>query len=331
MTDHGPAVGLDQIADELRGIDKVVVATHLNPDGDAIGSAHALELVLAALDKDVVVYVPDAVVPGEYEFVRPTRLVDEIPEDIEDRVLVCVDCGNASRVKSDELLARARRVFNIDHHGDNTHFGDLNHVRATASCAAQLVYELAGHLGVTVDRDIATAVYVGLVTDTGRFQYSNTTPESFELAAQLMRAGVDTHDVFSRIFESVGWSRTRLLGRALEKAVRSQDGLIVATHLTQQDFLDCDADEDDAEGIVDALRSVEGAYVAVFLRDLEPGGEHVRKGSLRTTRHDIDVSAIARTWVGGGHRQAAGFNTSDTLETIVDRVEAAIRTQLGRD
>jgi phosphoesterase RecJ-like protein len=288
-----------------------------------------MELTLQALGKDVVVYVPDACVPTEYEFIRPDKLTTEIPADIAERTLICVDCGNASRVKNDELLERAARVLNVDHHGDNTHFGHANHVRATASCAAQLVWEIAGHLGVTPTPELATAVYVGLVTDTGRFQYSNTTPESFEIAASLMRAGVDTHDVFGRIFASFGWARTKLLGRALERSIRSDDGLIVATHLRQEDFTDLGASEDDAEGIVDALRAVEGAYVAVFLRDLEPGGEHLRKGSLRTTREDIDVSAVARTWIGGGHRQAAGFNTSDDLEAVVQRVDDAIREQLG--
>jgi bifunctional oligoribonuclease and PAP phosphatase NrnA len=330
QTSRGPAVPLETIADELRSADKLVVATHLNPDGDAIGSARAMELTLLALDKDVIVYVPDACVPAEYEFIRPSTLTTEIPADMAERTLICVDCGNASRVKNDELLERAQRVLNVDHHGDNTHFGHANHVRATASCAAQLVWDLAGHLGVTPTPELATAVYVGLVTDTGRFQYSNTTPESFELAASLMRAGVDTHDVFSRIFENVGYARTRLLGRALERSLRSEDGLIVATHLRQVDFDECGATEDDAEGIVDALRSVEGTYVAVFLRDLPEGSEHLRKGSLRTTREDIDVSAVARTWTGGGHRQAAGFNTSDDLPAIVDRVDHAIREQLGR-
>lgn len=330
-TQRGPAVGLDEIAEELRGAERFVVATHLNPDGDAIGSARAMELTLRALGKDVIVYVPDACVPTEYQFIAPDSLTTELPSDLEDRIVICVDCGNQSRVKNDELIDRARRVINIDHHGDNTHFGDLNHVRATAACAAQLVHELAGRLGVAIDRDLATAVYVGLVTDTGRFQYSNTTPESFELAAQLMREGVDVHDVFSRIFENVNYARTKLLGRALERAIQSDDGLIMATHLTQEDFDEFGASEDDAEGIVDALRSVSGTFVAVFLRDLQPGGEHERKGSLRTTREDIDVSAVARSYQGGGHRQAAGFNTADDLEAVVQRVDEALRQQLGLD
>lgn len=328
---NGPSVGLDEIAEALRGVERVVVASHLNPDGDAIGSARAMELILRARGVDVVVHIPDAAVPGEYEFVRPDVLTAAVPDDIEQRVLVCVDCGNQSRVQNDELVERAVRVINIDHHGDNTRFGDLNHVRADAACAAELVWELAGMLDVAPTRQLAEAVYVGLVTDTGRFQYSNTTPASFELAADLMRAGVDTHQVFSRIFETVNYARTRLLGRALERSVRSADGLIVATHLRQRDFEECGADEDDAEGIVDALRSVEGTMVAVFLRDLEPGGEHMRKGSLRTTSNEIDVSVVARSYSGGGHRQAAGFNTVDDIESVVERVAAAIREQLDRD
>ncbi|MCW2950564.1 MAG: phosphoesterase RecJ domain protein [Thermoleophilia bacterium] len=326
---RGPASGLDEIASELLAHDKFVVVSHLNPDGDAIGSSSALERLLTLLGKDVIVFIPGAVVPPEFDFISSPTMTDEIPEDISERVVVAVDCGNESRVRDLDLLARAQRVLNIDHHGDNTHFGQLNHVRADAACAAQLVWELAGYLGITdPPYEVALPVYIGLVTDTGRFQYSNTTPEAFELAAVLARTGVDVHDVFSRIFENVTYPRLRLLGRALESSMQSRDGRVVATHLTQADFDTAEATEDDAEGVVDALRSVQGIDVAVFLRDLEPGGEHLRKGSLRTTREDLDVSAIARTWNGGGHRQAAGFNTSDDLATVVDRVQDMVAAQL---
>lgn len=328
---RGEATGLDAIAADLLAADRLVVASHMNPDGDALGSSRAAAQLLRSLGKDVIVFIPGAEVPHEYAFVAD-ELTDTVPDDIEERVVLAVDCGNAERIKSDELLSRARLVLNIDHHGDNTHFGVKNHVRAEASCAAELVWELAGHLGIEAPGlDVATAVYVGLVTDTGRFQYSNTTPQAHELAADLQRAGVDVHDVFSRIFETAPYARVKLLGRALERAIRSEDGLIVATHLRQQDFDECGAIEDDAEGIVDALRSVEGTVAAVFLRDLPEGSEHLRKGSLRTTREDVDVSIIARSWIGGGHRQAAGFNTSDELEAVVERVDEAIRTQLGLD
>jgi phosphoesterase RecJ-like protein len=327
---RGPAVDLAQIAEELLAADKIVVASHLNPDGDALGSSRALALLLEAAGKDVVVFNSDPVVPTEYVFVTPPNFTSEVPADIEERLLIAVDCGNASRVRSDELFERATRILNIDHHGDNTHFGHLNHVRATAACTTQLIWELAPLLGVAApSTEVATAVYVGLVTDTGRFQYSNTTPEAFELAAALVRSGVDVHDVFTRIFETVAWERTKLLGTALRNAVRSDDGLIVATHLTQQEFDDLGATEDDAEGIVDTLRSVVGTSVALFLRDLDASDGLGRKGSLRTTREDLDVSAIARGWDGGGHRQAAGFNTIEDLQTVLARVDAAVRAQLA--
>jgi phosphoesterase RecJ-like protein len=324
-------VDLGAIAEVIHAADRFVVASHMNPDGDAIGSVRAMQLLLVGLGKDVVSFIPGAVVPPEFEFVCPDGLSDVVPDDLSDRVLIAIDCGNAERLATPDLVSGASSVINIDHHGDNTHFGHLNHVRATAACSTALVWELAGELGIeNPSAQVATAVYIGLVTDTGRFQYSNTTPEAFELAAALVRAGVDTHDVFSRIFESQSYARVRLLGRALERSVRSNDGHIIATHLRQIDFVECEASEDDAEGIVDALRSVVDTDVAVFLRDLTPGGEYLRKGSLRTTREDVDVSAIARSWVGGGHRQAAGFNTDDELIDVVSRVEAAVRDQRDR-
>lgn len=321
---------LRAIADALIDAPRIVVASHVNPDGDALGSTRSLQLMLQSIGKDVITYIPDAIVPREYEFIRPDDLHGTVPDDIESRLLICVDCGNESRIVDEHLLTRAAFVCNIDHHGDNTRFGDLNHVRPDAACATQLVHELAAYLNVTtITPDMATALYVGLVTDTGRFQYSNTTPEAFELAAILVRAGVDTHDVFSRLYESVEFQRAKLLGRALTRALRSDDGTIVATHLTRDDFLEVGANEDDAEGIVDALRSVEGTAIAVFLRDLEPGGQFLRKGSLRTTRDDIDVSIIARTWSGGGHRQAAGFSTNDDLTAVLERVESSVAAQLA--
>lgn len=323
----GDEVELADIAAALAEAERVVVATHENPDGDAIGSARAMEIALRQLGKDVLVYVPHGVVPREYEFIRPERLIDDVPADIAERVLLCCDCGNASRLANPELLARAATVLNVDHHADNTRYGDRNVVHGKAPCATALLWELAGELGVERGADFATAVYVGLVTDTGRFQYSNTSAAAFELAAELVRAGVDTHEVFREVYERLEWRRLKLLGRGLEKASRHDAGSIVSSHLTGGDFADAEADADSSEGIVDFLRGVDGTLVAVMVRDLPDGSALARKGSLRTTNEDVDVSIIARSYGGGGHRQAAGFSTDDSMAEILERVREGLREQ----
>lgn len=320
---------LNDIASRLRDDDQWLVATHINPDGDAIGCARSVELIGQALGKDVIVYVPGAVVPPEYRFIAPERLVDAPPADTASRTLVCVDCGNESRLANDDLIGMADFTVNIDHHADNTAYGDLNAIDGSAPCATMLVRDLAALLDVDVSGELATALYVGLVTDTGRFQYSNTTERAFMLAAELVTCGVDVHDVFKRIFEQQPWNRVSLLGRALEKAQTINNGQIIATHLTRSDFADCEADDDAAEGVVEVLRGVDGAVAALFVRDLADGAPFARKGSLRTTSNDVDVSIIARSWAGGGHRQAAGFSTDDDMDAIIERVRLAVDEQLN--
>lgn len=320
---------LADIAAALRSAGPVVVASHENPDGDAIGSTRAAQLILQAAGiEDVIVFIPHAMVPSEYGFIASPDVTGEVPADMALRTLLCLDCGNASRLASAELVEQAANVLNIDHHADNTRFGSLNVVVGEAPCAALLVRELARELDVEITPQIATAIYVGLVTDTGRFQYSNTTPAAFALAAEMIDAGVDVHDVFREVYERMEFARLKLLGRGLDKAIRHDGGRLVSTHLTRDDFVAADAADDDAEGIVDFLRGVDGACLALFVRDLPPGAPRARKGSLRTTREDIDVSAIARTWNGGGHRQAAGFVTDDDLATIIERVRGALAEQL---
>ncbi len=329
-TTAAPADTLAAIASRMHAASHWLVASHMNPDGDAIGSARSLQLMGEALGKDVVVYIPGAVVPPEYGFIAPDHLVGTPPADVTDRLLICADCGNEGRLDHEGLVGTAGATINIDHHADNTRYGDLNHVVGSAPCATMLLWQLAGELGVEVDPRLATALYVGLVTDTGRFQYSNTTPDAFRMAAGLVESGADVHDIFRRVYEQVSFERTKLLGRALDRAERHHDGAVILTHLRRSDFVDAGAGDDDSEGIVEVLRGVTGAQVAVFLRDLAPDatGQVQRKGSLRTTSDHVDVSVIARTWSGGGHRQAAGFTTSDDPDAVRVRVVEMLGEQL---
>lgn len=324
------AAAVTRFAEALRDAGpKVVVASHENPDGDAIGSARAMQLIGEWLGYDVVVYVPRAVLPREYEFIRPARFGGDVPEDVGERTLICVDCGNESRLACGALVSGARSILNLDHHADNTLYGAVNLVDGSASCATMLIHRVALELGMPMTVELATPLYVGLVTDTGRFQYSNTTADAFDMAGALVRSGVDVHGIFRHVYEKVELNRLKLLARALENARTYDDGTVILAHLTMADFEHAGADSTAAEGIVDALRSVEGVQLAVMVRDLPNGAPFRRKGSLRTSEEDIDVSAIARSYTGGGHRQAAGFSTNDDIGAIAEHVRAQLRTQHG--
>jgi phosphoesterase RecJ-like protein len=198
-----------------------------------------------------------------------------------------------------------------------------------ASCTAEIVYGLAKELGAEITLPIADALYVALVTDTGRFMYENTTPDAHEMAAELIAAGVAPHDVYRRLYEDLPFSRLELLSRALASVQRHDDGTITVGHLTKADFEETQALETDSEGIVDHMRAVEGTAVAVLVRELladERAGK--RKVSLRATDNRVDVSVIARNMSGGGHRQAAGFTTELPYDELIATLREQIAAQL---
>jgi phosphoesterase RecJ-like protein len=219
------------------------------------------------------------------------------------------------------------RIVNIDHHHDNTRFGDVNLVVADASCTAQIVHDLARELDVTIDKPLAEALYIALVTDTGKFMFENTTPAAHQMAADLIAAGVQPQEVHQRLYEGLPFSRIQLLARALAAVQRFDDGSITLTHLTIDDFKHSEAKESDSEGIVDHMRQVEGTLVAALVRELlEDNGR--RKVSLRATNGRVDVSKIARGFGGGGHRQAAGFTTDVELPEMIERLRTEVNAQL---
>lgn len=319
---------LEDLAQLITVNEKFVLVAHENPDGDAIGSVRAMERMLILCGKNVVSYVPFDTIPPEYQFIRPENMVSEIPADIHDRILICLDCGNQHRVTGSDLPEQAQLTVNIDHHADNTKFGALNYVRGDAACTTQILAELFALLPATIDAQCAEALFVGLVTDTGRFQYSNTDASSFELAAQLVAAGAHPHTVFQQVYERRNFCRVKLLARGIELSKQHDGGQVVATYLKRDDFDECLSTDEDAEGIVDVLRGIDGTLVALFVRDLKPGVAFARKGSLRTTNDGIDVSVIARMYGGGGHRQAAGFSTDDDFDSIIAAVRDAVAKQL---
>jgi bifunctional oligoribonuclease and PAP phosphatase NrnA len=311
------------VAAAIRGHDRFLLVTHENPDGDALGSLLALKLALDQLGKDSVMYLyGDAPLPAEYGFMPLAELRRRLPEDARERVLLAVDCANETRLGPDpEVLEGAPLVIDIDHHHDNTRFGDVNLIVPSASSTGEVLRDVFRELGVELTPEIAEALYIALVTDTGRFQYSNTTPKALRLAAELVEAGADIHRIFRGVYETVQFAKLKLLARALERAQIYDGGRLVVSYLLRSDFTDIGAAEAYSEGIIDYLRAVEGADMAALIREPPRSDGPARRISLRASTDEIDVSAIARKSGGGGHRQAAGFSSDDSIDQITKFIE----------
>ena len=405
----------EEVLDELRDATRFVLVTHENPDGDALGSLVAMHRILLALGKDSVMYMAadEFPLPYEYRFFELDGLQSTLPDDLDERTIVFLDCGNIDRNPVGAFKREEAHILNIDHHHDNTRFGTVNHVVEDASCTAEIVWDLmralgvepaleiaealyvglvtdtgkfmyentgvrahemaadlieagvdvhgiyrrlyegmpyaklellaralahvqrydegrlAKDLGAAVTPRIADALYTGLVTDTGKFMYENTTPEAHRMAADLIEAGVEPHEVYRRLYEDLPFRRLQLLQRALASVDRYDGGVITIAHLLKDDYEQTGAQETDSEGVVDHMRAVEGTAVAVLVRELlSDDRDGMRKVSLRATDGRVDVSRIAREFGGGGHPQAAGFATPLPYPQLVEKLGGLVRGQL---
>jgi bifunctional oligoribonuclease and PAP phosphatase NrnA len=325
------ASDLEAVVAAIASHQRFLVVSHENPDGDALGSTLAMTLGLQELGKDALMYLSGtAPVPAEFAFLGLDGLLRELPEDLDQRVLLAVDCANARRIGQEaSILDRAKLVVNVDHHHDNSRFGASNLIVADASSTAEIVRDLLWELGVRLTPEIAEALYVGLVTDTGRFQYSNTTPKSFRLAAELVEAGADVHGIFRSVYETVQFAKLKLLARALDRAQLYEGGRLLVSFLLRTDFEEVGAEEPYSEGIIDYLRQAEGAQMVALIR--EPPGDNgpSRRISLRSSQDEVDVSAVARKAGGGGHRQAAGFSSEDSIEAIAEFIRREFVAAVG--
>ena len=314
------AADVRAVADAIRTHERFLVTTHENPDGDALGSLLASHLALEQLGKDSVMFLTGpGPLPAEYRFLGLGELRRELPADASERVLLAVDCANETRLGPDAaVLHLAPFTIDVDHHHDNTRFGDVNLVVPDASSTGEVLRDIFAELGVELTPELAEPLYVALVTDTGRFQYTNTTPKAFRLAAELVEAGADVHKVFQDVYETVQFAKLKLLARALERARIYQGGGLVISYLLRGDFSEVGAAEPYSEGVIDYLRAVEGADMAALIREPPRGGSPARRVSLRASHDELDVSAIARRSGGGGHRQAAGFSTDASIAEITE-------------
>ncbi len=313
----------DRIARALRAARRVLIVAHERPDADALGSALALAQALERLGREVVVGSQDGV-PTLYRFL-PTweRVTTEPPQEVFD-VSVGVECSDLTRAgRFAPSLQSAEVVVNLDHHLSNSGYGDLVWVDPQASAVAELVAELVRALGVAFDEPIATCLLAGLLTDTGSFRYASVRPESFLLAAELVRSGARPHEIYERVYESRSPASMRLLGMSLVRMQLDLTSGLAWTVVDEAMVRGAGGSWEDTESIVSALRAIAGVQLAVLFR-VEPGEVRV---SLRS-RGGVRVNELAARFGGGGHAQAAGFTSTDPPERVIRRTLLAAREAL---
>jgi bifunctional oligoribonuclease and PAP phosphatase NrnA len=312
--------GLDEIVAALSAADRIGVVGHVNPDGDALGSMIALAVAARESGRTgIASFSEPFVIPDELDFLDTSVLVppDEFPGDLD--VAVAVDTSVRHRVGSlAEPMEAASMLAVIDHHISDGTWGDVVVVDVSAAATTELVFDVIGRLGWPMTTAVATALYVGIVTDTGRFQYSSTSPRTHEITAALLRAGVVPDAIGQRLFEEAPFGYYELASRVLDRAVLDEDHAFVWSMMTPEDLDASGLEYHQADALIDLVRMARGTQVACLLKVKEPG---VVKGSLRS-RGAIDVAAIARTFGGGGHHNASGFTSHDPVDAIIEQVVA---------
>jgi phosphoesterase RecJ-like protein len=313
---------LDRAAEVVGRAPLVALACHVTPDGDALGSMLAMHLLCRSQGKKSVASWPEpfevaphyTYLPGLDSVTKPADFPEAPP------VMVTFDCGSLDRLN--ELAEPAREageLIVVDHHATNDSYGTVNLLDADAAASAVMVYRLAKRLGWPLTRDVAICLYTGIVTDTGRFQYSNTSPEVLDMATELSRFDIPIAEMSRQLFEEHRFAYLQLVAAALQRAELDTERRFVATWVTLADLERFGVDMDEAEGLIDIVRRTEEADVSCVLKESSEGV----KVSLRSVT-DFDVAAIAMRFGGGGHRAAAGFTDPRPIAEVL----ADIRAQL---
>ena len=320
------------IAQELLEADSVLIFPHILMDGDAMGSAAALCKALRSLDKDAYIVVEDKI-PDYLMFMDHGYTVDieHIGSvDIGDvDVSICVDCGEKTRFpKRAELFYHGDTKICIDHHVSSVGIGDYNYIDPDAAATGEIIFDLLVEMGVEIDEEIAAALFAAITTDTGNFQYSNTTARSHEIVISLIDCGLDITGTSVALYENESFSKMRLQSRLIEEAQLFADGEGILTIATQQLLKETGSLMEDTEGVVSTLRSIKGVQVAAFIKEQPDGSVKV---SLRSKARG-DVAAISQHHGGGGHVRAAGFNLEgvsleDTAAMVIEEVTQALQEE----
>lgn len=313
---------LDNILQEINKANSIVVLTHENPDGDAIGTGLALYNALKLYGKNPDIIIPEY--PRIFEFLPGVSEIKK-ESDIEKYDLaIAVDCATIKMLNGfTKYFENAKAKIAIDHHGTNTMFGDINFVNPDAPACAQIMLGILGHFGIEINKEIGTCILTGIITDTGGFRYSGVTAETFEFVAYLLNKGVNVSKVYKQVLQTKTKASFELHRLAEDRLEFLEDGKVAYTYITQEDEEKVDAQSGDYEGIVEVGRDIEGVEVSIFVRQTEKGC----KISLRSNDY-VNVSDVCLILGGGGHPRAAGALMQGSLEQVKEKILYQVRSQL---
>lgn len=311
----------------LKRAETIAIGGHVRPDGDCVGSCMGMYQYIADnyKDKEVDVYLEE--IPDSFKFLKGTEDIrHKIPSDKIYDLFICLDCGDADRLEfSMPLFEHAKDTFCVDHHVSNVSFARENYIVPDASSTSELVFDLIDKDKIT--KSIAEALYLGIVHDTGVFQYSCAGPSTFMAAAELLKTGIDGSDLIRRTFYEKSYARNQILGRALLESSVIMNGKCIVSYLRKKVMEFHEVSPKDLDGIVSQLRNTRGVEVAIFMYELEPD---VYKVSLRSG-DIVDVSSVAGCFGGGGHKKAAGVTMTGTPQEIIHSLSLKIEEQLRSD
>jgi phosphoesterase RecJ-like protein len=311
---------IEAIAKELRDNKRFLLTTHVNPDGDAIGSLGALALVLEDLGKQVVAYCQDEI-PGFLRFLPYSeRIVREIPGPNGFDVAVVLDCGELDRIGSAaEALQQVEKIIHIDHHSSSDDFGQLNLVRPECSSTAEILYEIFQAIPAALSSQAAENIYTAILTGTGSFRFANTTARALDIAAEMVALGVTPEKIASKLYDSMSPERLRLLALSLDTLTLRANGRLATMQVSRRMLEETKTSVMDTDGFVNYPRGINTAEMAIFFREMDSGKVNV---SLRS-RGRLNVAEFARNYDGGGHHNAAAFRVEGSLTEVVEEVLAA--------
>lgn len=313
---------LDNILEEIQKANSIVLLTHENPDGDAIGSSLAVYIGLKNINKDVELIIPE--LPRVYNFLPCANEIKKEGTKEQYDLAIALDCASLKMLNGwSNYFENAKAKVVIDHHSTNTMFGDHNFVNPDSPACAQVLISMFEGFDIEISEEMGTCLLTGIITDTGGFQYSSVTPETFEFAAELLKSGVNVSDIYKRVMETKTRANFELRKRTLDRMEFFEDGKIAFTYITMKDLEETNAEPGDHEGIVNEGRAIEGVEVSIFLRETEKGF----KASLRSNEY-VNVSDICMVFGGGGHFHAAGCNIDAPLEQAKERILGQVKSNI---